>query len=218
MKWIFFTQSFVDYYLFNSIFKNYDAGNNSTYMYKNAGGKLCMGPVWDYDNACNNDYNAIQVPDYNYFYTKPWFDRLVLSESYVKELEKRYKELSSGIFSAEYISDYTAEVAAFLGNAAERDWARWGDKYGVNGTYYKSYGLKDSEGFVVDRRSETFTDEVDRFRNYFFLSEQYLPDNLKELEKNVRSTAENTGAYFTVMFIACLFSVIVLVGRRKMFH
>lgn len=210
--------SFVDYYLFNSIFRNYDAGNNSTYMYKNAGGKLCMGPVWDYDNACNNDYNAIQIPDFDYFYSQAWFDRLVLSETYVKALENRYKELSAGIFSADYISDYTENVAKFLGNAAERDWVRWGEKYGVNGAYYKSYGLMDSQGFVVDRRSETFTDEVDRFRNYFFLSEEYLPDNLKDLEKNTIYTAENTGAYFTILFIACLFSAIVLVGRRKMFR
>lgn len=210
-------QSFVDYYLFNSIFRNYDAGNNSTYMYKDAGGKLCMGPIWDYDNACNNDYNAIQIPDYCYFYSQAWFDRLVRSEKYVKGLEARYKELSSGLFSADNIKSYMDDVEKFLGNAALRDWARWDDHYGVNGSYYKSYGLPDSQGFVVDRRSETFYDEVDRLQNYFDLEEQFLADNLKDLEKNVYENKEHTGSYFVVLFLIALCCSIVLVGRRKTF-
>ena len=208
-------QSFVDYYIFNSIFRNYDAGNNSTYMYKNGTGKLCMGPVWDYDNACNNDYNAIQIPDYDYFYSQAWFDRLVKSEKYVKALEARYKELSEGIFSADYISDYIGDVETFLGNAALRDWCRWEEKYGVNGAYYKSYGLVDSQGFVVDRRSETFYDEVDRLQNYFHLEEYYIADNLKELEQHTLSTTGYTGAYCSLVFIVMLVCAVVLVSRRK---
>ncbi|MCR5101646.1 MAG: CotH kinase family protein [Butyrivibrio sp.] len=210
-------QSFVDYYIFNSIFRNYDAGDNSTYMYKNAGGKLCMGPVWDYDNACNNDYNAIQVPDYDYFYTQVWFDRLVLSRAYVDALEDRYKELTNGIFSADYINDYLDDVAAFLGNAAQRDWCRWADKYGVNGSYYKSYGIVDSQGFVVDRRSETFLDEVHRFQNYFFLEEEFIMDNLKELEKDTNKMDKRIGAYFAMLFMVLLVCSVTLISRRKMY-
>ena len=46
--------SFVDYFLLNEFFGNYDAGNHSTYMYKESGGKLHIGPVWDFDQAMNN--------------------------------------------------------------------------------------------------------------------------------------------------------------------
>lgn len=210
-------QSFVDYFVFNSIFRNYDAGNNSTFMYKNAGGKLCMGPVWDYDNACNNDYNAIQVPDYDYFSNHPWFERLVLSKDYVKLLESRYKELTSGIFSADNIEQYCDDVEKFLGNAALRDWKRWDNHYGLNSTYSKSYGIKDSQGFVVDRRTETFQDEVDRYQNYFHLEEQYMMNNLQDLEKDVFKNDVYNGSYFAIVFFISIVCMIVLISRRKMF-
>ena len=37
--------SFVDYYIINEFFQNYDAGIRSTYLYKNLGGKFSIGPV-----------------------------------------------------------------------------------------------------------------------------------------------------------------------------
>ena len=46
--------TFVDYFLINEYFGNYDAGEHSTYMYKNSGDKLKIGPVWDFDQAMNN--------------------------------------------------------------------------------------------------------------------------------------------------------------------
>lgn len=211
-------QSFVDYYIFNSIFRNYDAGNNSTYMYKDAGGKLCMGPIWDYDNACNNDYNAIQIPDYCYFYDRPWFERLVYSKEYVFCLEDRYDELTSGIFSASYIEAYTDGIEEFLGNAAVRDWNRWSNHYGTNSAFYASYGLKDSEGFVVDRRTESFSEEVNRFQKYFYLEEQYMQENLIDLEKDTYDQSTYYGSYFAVLFGIVLFSSIVLISRRKMYR
>lgn len=210
-------QSFVDYYLFNSIFRNYDAGNNSTYMYKNAGGKLCMGPVWDYDNACNNDYNAIQIPDYNYFYNRPWFERLVLSENYVNSLEARYKELTSGIFSAQYIEQYLDDIEWFLGNAAERDWQRWGNHYGENSTYSESYGLVDSQGFVVDRRTNSVSDEILRFKKYFYLEEEYMEENIRDLRKNVFKEDLYIGGYYAVLFGVVFVCAVILIGRRKMY-
>lgn len=46
--------SLVDIYIANEVAKNVDAGWDSFYMYKDAGGKLGFGPVWDFDLALGN--------------------------------------------------------------------------------------------------------------------------------------------------------------------
>jgi hypothetical protein len=51
--------SFVRWYLVNEVFRNVDANMwSSCWMYKPRGGKLAMGPLWDFDLAAGNiDYN-----------------------------------------------------------------------------------------------------------------------------------------------------------------
>ncbi len=58
------TRSFVDYFIINELTKNIDAYRLSTFLYKDKdskGGKLKIGPVWDYNlaygnaNFCNGD-------------------------------------------------------------------------------------------------------------------------------------------------------------------
>lgn len=43
------TASFVNYFLYNELFINQGLGSSSTFMYKPAGGKITMGPFWDFD-------------------------------------------------------------------------------------------------------------------------------------------------------------------------
>lgn len=46
--------TFADSYFINELFKNSDVDYSSFYLYKDAGGKLCSGPIWDYDSAAGN--------------------------------------------------------------------------------------------------------------------------------------------------------------------
>jgi hypothetical protein len=47
-------QSFIDWFIVNEIMKNVDVGYSSVYYKKDAGGKLEMGPVWDFDLSSGN--------------------------------------------------------------------------------------------------------------------------------------------------------------------
>ena len=50
--------TFIDFLIVNEFSMNYDSYGRSTYMYKEKdtdGGKLCIGPPWDYDRALAND-------------------------------------------------------------------------------------------------------------------------------------------------------------------
>ncbi len=46
--------SFVEYYLINEFTVNPDAYLSSFYLYRNDEGKICAGPVWDFDYALGN--------------------------------------------------------------------------------------------------------------------------------------------------------------------
>ncbi|MBN2540542.1 MAG: CotH kinase family protein [Bacilli bacterium] len=46
--------SFIDWFLVNEVFKNVDSGYSSIYYYKDVGGLLKMGPVWDFDLSTGN--------------------------------------------------------------------------------------------------------------------------------------------------------------------
>ncbi len=46
--------SFIDWFIVNEVFKNVDSGYSSVYFFKDKGGKLKMGPVWDFDLSTGN--------------------------------------------------------------------------------------------------------------------------------------------------------------------
>ena len=53
--------SFVDYFILNELTGNIDAYRLSTYMHKNRGGKLKMGPIWDL-NIGYNRQDRVPLP------------------------------------------------------------------------------------------------------------------------------------------------------------
>ena len=55
--------SLVDNYLANELCKNVDAGWDSYYFSKDAGGKLTFHPMWDYDLALGNNTEAKGISD-----------------------------------------------------------------------------------------------------------------------------------------------------------
>ena len=89
--------SFVDYYIINEFFQNYDAGIRSTYLYKNLGGKFSIGPVWDFDAAFNNYTGMNLTPDmietgatYYYFYFTHKFPPLDINLNLLIKYYRRF--------------------------------------------------------------------------------------------------------------------------------
>jgi hypothetical protein len=133
--------SFVDYLIINELTKNPDAYRLSTFMYKQKdsdGGKLFMGPIWDFNiafgnvNYCTNggptglviDFNSVcpgddwQIP---FWWQKLWSDltfRLALSE--------RWKTLRQDVFSEDAIIGYVDSVTTVLNmEAQQRNFKKW---------------------------------------------------------------------------------------------
>lgn len=121
--------SFVDYFLVNEFFGSYDAGINSTYMYKDKGQKLKMGPVWDFDGTMDNYFYEPLEYKVTAFQVKPWFNCLIKDQHFVELLKKRYAELRRNVFSDENFLNTIDMIQAHLGSAIDREWSRWGHIY-----------------------------------------------------------------------------------------
>lgn len=117
--------NFVDYVIFNEVFMNNDAGNLSTYVYKELTGKLHMA-VWDYNNCLDNYQWFAQ--DFSYIFTKntAWFSRMLKDRNFVDRLAERYKELRRGVLATSYVNEKIDLYQQELGEATGRNYAIWG--------------------------------------------------------------------------------------------
>lgn len=88
--------SFIDWYLVNETLQNSDAGNySSIYFYKSSGGKLKMGPLWDFDISIgNNDYTNAQYTTGWWIRTQsPWFSRLFQDPVFASRVKARWNQM-----------------------------------------------------------------------------------------------------------------------------
>lgn len=139
--------SFVDYYIINEFFQNFDAGRISTYYYCDIGGKWHMGPVWDFDAAINNfiriefETDQMMVKDQSFYYY------LFACPKFLSLCADRYTQLRNTVLSDEYLLDYIDSTCAYLGSAALRNCDKWyGSDYDL---YYKE--IEKMKDFVTDR-------------------------------------------------------------------
>lgn len=60
-----------------------------------------------------------------------WFSMLMKDEKFTNALIDRYWELRETLLDPDYLCAYIDETASFLGDAAERNYARWGDVFAL---------------------------------------------------------------------------------------
>jgi len=98
------SQSFIDYFLQQELWKNIDAFRKSMYLYKGADHKLHMGPSWDFDlGAAGLSFYDGTKPDgwrhakLEYAWPSPdyvtWFNELLRHTDYRRRVIARWKEL-----------------------------------------------------------------------------------------------------------------------------
>jgi hypothetical protein len=119
------SQTFIDWYLVNEIFKNQDAKFfSSIWMYKERGGKLSLGPVWDFDlGAGNVDYDVTDDPTGWWVREGPWMSRLFEDPAFVARVEARWQELKAG--QIDTIFTFIDQNAAALDQSQKNNFQRW---------------------------------------------------------------------------------------------
>lgn len=205
--------SFVDYFIINEFFMNYDAGNNSTYYYKTGDGKLAIGPLWDYDNCLDNYSMAVGGEAWIGFVERPWFDKLVQDPVFQQKLVARYQELRQGILSEEYLNQFIDDTIAYLGNARTRDWNRWREDYEAE---HMLHIAEHGEGFMIDRNRETLEEELLRMKDMMHLHgtwmDQYLEDFLLDYAVEEFDTGSvelrSTIAVLAILAFLCMLTLV----------
>lgn len=93
--------SLVRYLLLNEFYWNTETMKKSTYMYKDLGGKLFIGPVWDMDWTSNSQISAGETGNYRAWMVvtrsaeaqaNSWYKSLIGDPYFVTKLYECYKE------------------------------------------------------------------------------------------------------------------------------
>ena len=123
--------NWVDYFIINEFAMNYDAGNLSTYVYKELGGKLQLA-AWDFNNGFDNYQWFHTETDRLHTVENSWFDRLWQDENFREHVCERYRQLRKTTLSDEHIADKIASYQEKLGDAVDRNFKVWGYSFDEN--------------------------------------------------------------------------------------
>ncbi len=134
-------ESFAYYFLLSELARSTDAYSFSTYMYKNRdskGGKLTMGPLWDYNSSMGNaPYNfcaANDIVGWQYqaqricrVDRKPpfWWKRLMDDPAFVLKVQTVWQNLRDNSLKITAINAMIEENLSHVAEAQPRDYERW---------------------------------------------------------------------------------------------
>ncbi|MFV2068073.1 MAG: CotH kinase family protein, partial [Pirellulales bacterium] len=123
--------SWIDHHILNVFPFNVDAFRLSGYFFKDRGGKLEMGPVWDFDRSMESTDGRDDRPDRwgttagVTFFEYVWWDKLFQDPAFKQRWIDRWFELRKTVLSEQNITATIERLATQLGEAQERNFARW---------------------------------------------------------------------------------------------
>jgi hypothetical protein len=124
--------SFIDHHLLTEMPKNGDGYYHSTFMFKDRGGKLELGPLWDYNLSMGNFGNGPLASPQGWYYpmrgengTHKWFIRLFEDLEFRLRTADRWFDLREGVFSNSKLLADIDRYALLLDEAQGRNFERW---------------------------------------------------------------------------------------------
>lgn len=132
-------RSFIDFLIVNELARNVDGYRLSTFLHKDKdsnGGKLAMGPLWDFDLAWHNaDYcngSSYTGWAYDLNYDCPggkmvpfWWWRLLEDQAFSDSLRCRWDELREGPLHTDSLVAWCDSMATYLDESQERNFRVW---------------------------------------------------------------------------------------------
>lgn len=135
--------SFVDWYIINEIAKNSDARmRTSCFINLKRGGKLKMGPVWDFDVAFGNVYDeGKDTWNYENFWINDaeWFEQMFKDPLFVKKVKERFSYFYN---QSNEIMNEINSTANYLRFAVQENNNKWNTFYNytwINNQIWGSY-------------------------------------------------------------------------------
>ena len=116
--------SFIDWYLVEELFRNQDSNFfSSVYVSWTPGGKLEMGPVWDFDLSGGTAFRRAVPPRGWHTRTKKhWISRMLKDPDFASRVKSRWTTLRPRV---ERLVSQLPAAATPLRATAEADWTQW---------------------------------------------------------------------------------------------
>ncbi|MEX1376010.1 MAG: CotH kinase family protein [Eubacteriales bacterium] len=164
--------SFVDYYIISEFMMVTDAGNLSTYVYKDLNSKLHI-TTWDFNNSYNNIPWENKYYDRFYVAEANWFSRLLQDRKFVDAVVERYSQLRLDILSDDNLINMIDENIKYISDAANRNFEVWG--------YTFKYDLLSPDGDGNIRDPKSYEEAVSMLENEIKLRGRFLDENIEQL-------------------------------------
>ena len=121
--------SFVDLFIISELTRNLDAYTRSAYYYKERGGLITAGPLWDYNLTLGMGFGTnLEVVGWQFEernVASDWFRLLGTDPDFLARVSERWRELRTGLLSEAQLEARVDALSAPLANAAVRDFERW---------------------------------------------------------------------------------------------
>ncbi|MFT3751438.1 MAG: CotH kinase family protein [Paludibacter sp.] len=131
-------QSFVDYYIITELSRNLDGYRISTFIHKDKdskGGKITMGPFWDYD-ICFGNANFFSAGNTTGWvvdgmgngdaYAMPfWWQKFRLDPYFNSILKQRWNTLKTSYINTTHINNFIDSCANVMYDAEIRNFQKW---------------------------------------------------------------------------------------------
>lgn len=181
-------ESFADFFIVNELAKNVDGFRFSVYLYKdhvNDGGKINMGPIWDFNLGYGNvDYGSEgAMYTYGWMYDSGgnrlfWYQKLLEDPAFAHFLNCRWEQLRAGPLSTDSVMAQIDSGVAELGFAADK-----------NHNFWNSLGRYIWPNFFV---GETYEEEIDYLKNWTIARLNWLDINMPgDCDDEIQSINEN---------------------------
>ena len=172
--------SLVDFFIINELSRNLDGYMLSTFFHKgkdSEGGKLNMGPVWDFNLSFGNgNYrNAYLSEGFQLDENEVpwWWDRLLEDSSFTHGIQSRWTSVREKQFRDESILGSIDSLFLILDEAQRRNFQRWdilgkdiwpnyyvGESYDDEKNYLKSWTMDRLFWLDNNLSNKTFPEEV----------------------------------------------------------
>ncbi len=164
-------ESFIDYFLINEFTKQIDAYKLSFYMHKKKdsnGGKLHMGPIWDFnlgysnfDFACNPNPEGWIYPCTSRVF---WLEKILSVPSVRNKMNCRWQHLRQDILDVDMLMGTIDSLIQELGPAVNRNF----DRFNVLGQYIWP-------NFFIGSDHE---EEIDFLKQWILLRLNWMDNNI----------------------------------------
>lgn len=181
----------IDHHWMVEAMKNIDGFRLSTFVHKDRGGKITMGPIWDYnltlgnanyaDGENPNNWYNIQLGDSDY----PWYRQLFKDPDFNQQYIDRWGEIRRGSFATTNVLGRVIQIANELAEPAAHNYNKWK----ILGVYV----WPNAAGYATRK---TYRSEVDWMTNWINLRFAWIDKQFPATPKI--SSAANGAQGFTV--------------------